>query len=122
MNNREAFELLQCFITYARNEHRAKFAWEITGHYPKILSCDERDRIIDDFLCGSPITDINKREAYIANSAREPLEKRLAKLEPQNAEMLAMLKTLQVWGELYSQDHKIEFVQLAEQIKKVEGK
>lgn len=37
-------------------------------------------------------------------------------------EMLDMLKKMQIWGELYSQDHKIEFVELARLLNQLEKK
>jgi hypothetical protein len=87
-------------------------------------ACDKAEKL-DDFgyceSCGGLIENqkqrIKKKWIYSDKHAIEELNK----LSQQNAEMLAMLKTMQVWGELYSQDHKIEFVQLAELIKKVEG-
>lgn len=91
VNNREAYELLHVFLTYCENEHRATFIKEIPGLQAMRLGHKDKNRIIDEFLCGAPLHDINKREEYVANSAREPLEKKIKELETELADKVKQL-------------------------------
>lgn len=86
VNNREAYELLHVFLTYCENEHQATFIKELPGFQAMRLDYKAKERIIDEFLCGAPVHDINKRDDYVANSTREPLKKRIEQLERELAE------------------------------------
>lgn len=98
VNNREAYELLQVFIRYCQNLHNVIWAKDIPGMHLLRVDYKERDRIIDEFLCGTPLHDINKREAYVAKSTREPLEKRIRELESENAALKKQIELMKCCG------------------------